>query len=297
MKGPNKFPVEALLFVVFAAVIWFVSTVVNTNISRQYNVELVAVGGALDPLFLIDSTKTTTVEIEASGLDALMLSKYKGAALEFNAADWMHSGVHGAFLLPRDIQGIVLENVGNSYTIRPSKNDTLWFQAEPYVEKLVPVHLSHLERIQLPLGWRWIHRPTLRPDSVLLRGPEHLISEWDDIEIDAPEIQMGAALSLKVDLPTMDKLIEISNLRLTLEAEADQWTDHRLLVQTVIDQEVFDVELWVSGPKNLMGEDPDALVQFHWNTIGEDHVLDVSSKSDMVHILDFQPRLKIPMHP
>ena len=146
---------EALLFIAFAFAVWLAMRISNTEVTRQINIELVAVGRAVDGFWLEDSTQELNVIIESSGLDALLMDRFDNRLIHFNSDDFLRTSQTSAYLLNLDIQTILQQEYGREYRFNWS-GDSLVFPSSEMVSKTLPVSLLSSENISIPETHRWI---------------------------------------------------------------------------------------------------------------------------------------------
>ena len=87
--------IEALLFLVFAALIWFVMTVSATTIERQYTMSFTADASIVNSYWMQDSTLTTQVTVRSQGLSVLFMRQFNGLELPFSAKNSIRSNRTG----------------------------------------------------------------------------------------------------------------------------------------------------------------------------------------------------------
>ena len=75
--------IEALLFLVFAALIWFVMTVSATTLERQYTINFTADASVVDVFWMQDSTIAALVTVQSEGQRPLYASVQWGRYIFF----------------------------------------------------------------------------------------------------------------------------------------------------------------------------------------------------------------------
>ena len=78
-----------MLFVGFAFAVWLAMRISNTEVTRQINLEVIALGGTVDGLWLEDSTQELNVIVEASGLNAVFMNRFNDRQIFFKADDFL----------------------------------------------------------------------------------------------------------------------------------------------------------------------------------------------------------------
>jgi len=279
---------EALLFIGFAFAVWLAMRISNTEVTRQINVELIAVGRAVDDIWLEDTTQELSIIIEASGLDALFMDRFDERLIPFDSDDFLRTSTKNAYLLNVDIQTILQQEYGREYRFKWS-GDSLIFPSSTLVSKTLPVALLSQENISIPEGHRWIQRPTLEPDSIKCMGPEVLLLDFQP-SITAPSI-VWAGLDKK-DLP-LDKLptyITANVNWLNISASADAWTEVEQQLNLRYQNQDYPIVLWLSGPMSTLVNTPESYVDLEWRMEDKRLRVNIRSLAPGVEVLNYEPK-------
>lgn len=279
---------EALLFIGFAFAVWLAMRISNTEVTRQINVELIAVGRAVDGLWLEDSTQELNIIIEASGLDALFMDRFDQRLIKFNSDDFLRTSKQSAFLLNLDIQTILQQEYGREYRFNWS-GDSLIFPSSALVSKTLPVTLLFPENISIPESYRWIELPTIKPDSIECVGPEALLRDFHPT-ITAPTFVWDGLDQKELPLDKLPRYISANVNWLNLFASADAWTEVEQQLNLRYQNQDYPIDLWLSGPMSTLVNSPESYVDLEWRMEDQRLRVDIRSLAPGVEVLDYEPK-------
>ncbi|MEL0026053.1 MAG: hypothetical protein VW775_03190 [Schleiferiaceae bacterium] len=279
---------EALLFIGFAFSVWLAMRISNTEVTRQINVELIAVGRAVDGIWLEDSTQELSIIIEASGLDALFMDRFDERLIPFDSDDFLRTSTKSAYLLNVDIQTILQQEYGREYRFKWS-GDSLIFPSSTLVSKTLPVALLSPENISIPEGHRWIQRPTLEPDSIECMGPEALLLDFQP-SITAPFIVWDGLDKKELPLDKLPRYITANVNWLNISASADAWTEVEQQLNLRYQNQDYPIVLWLSGPMSTLVNTPESYIDLEWRMEDQRLRVDIRSLTPGVEVLNYEPK-------
>jgi hypothetical protein len=279
---------EALLFIGFAFAVWLAMRISNTEMTRQINLELIALGGTVDGLWLEDSTSELNVIVEASGLDAVFMDRFDKRLIPFDSDDFLRTSTKSAYLLNVDIQTILQQEYGREYRFKWS-GDSLIFPSSTLVSKTLPVALLSPENISIPEGHRWIQRPTLEPDSIECLGPEALLLDFQP-SITAPSIVWDGLDKKELPLDKPPRYITANVNWLNISASADAWTEVEQQLNLRYQNQDYPIVLWLSGPMSTLVNTPESYVDLEWRMEDQRLRVDIRSLTPGVEVLNYEPK-------
>ena len=285
--------IEALLFLVFAALIWFVMTVSATTIERQYTMNFTADASVVNSYWMQDSTLTTQVTVRSQGLSALFMRQFNGLELPFSAKNSVRANRTGLFLLPDDVERILVERFGGDYDFSFSaKSDTFYFSTSALVTKSLPVNFE-VQSIKLPEGYRWISPPTISPTEIKITGPKWAIPTGS-IGLDVPQTAWKGRKRENIRLQEFGTRLTQSANKTVITAHSDLWVENRFTTAVEWDGRKHDVVVWLSGPFTMLkvGE-WEQYVNVALYAVEEGVGLDVDSKSPLVTVLSYSPKILV----
>ena len=285
--------IEALLFLVFAALIWFVMTVSATTIERQYTMNFTADASVVNSYWMQDSTLTTQVTVRSQGLSALFMRQFNGLELPFSAKNSVRANRTGLFLLPDDVERILVERFGGDYDFSFSaKSDTFYFSTSALVTKSLPINFE-VQSIKLPEGYRWISPPTISPTEIEITGPKWAIPTGS-IGLDVPQTAWKGRKRENIRLQEFGTRLTQSANKTVITAHSDLWVENRFTTALEWDRRKHDVVVWLSGPFTMLkvGE-WEQYVNVALHAVEEGVGLDVDSKSPLVTVLSYSPKILV----
>ena len=285
--------IEALLFLVFAALIWFVMTVSATTIERQYTMNFTADASVVNSYWMQDSTLTTQVTVRSQGLSALFMRQFNGLELPFSAKNSVRANRTGLFLLPDDVERILVERFGGDYDFSFSaKSDTFYFSTSALVTKSLPINFE-VQSIKLPEGYRWISPPTISPTEIEITGPKWAIPSGS-IGLDVPQTAWKGRKRENIRLQEFGTRLTQSANKTVITAHSDLWVENRFNTAVEWDGRKHDVVVWLSGPFTMLkvGE-WEQYVNVALYAVEEGVGLDVDSKSPLVTVLSYSPKILV----
>ena len=285
--------IEALLFLVFAALIWFVMTVSATTIERQYTMNFTADASVVNSYWMQDSTLTTQVTVRSQGLSALFMRQFNGLELPFSAKNSVRANRTGLFLLPDDVERILVERFGGDYDFSFSaKSDTFYFSTSALVTKSLPINFE-VQSIKLPEGYRWISPPTISHTEIEITGPKWAIPTGS-IGLDVPQTAWKGRKRENIRLQEFGTRLTQSANKTVITAHSDLWVENRFTTAVEWDGRKHDVVVWLSGPFTMLkvGE-WEQYVNVALYAVEEGVGLDVDSKSPLVTVLSYSPKILV----
>jgi len=285
--------IEALLFLVFAALIWFVMTVSATTIERQYTMNFTADASVVNSYWMQDSTLTTQVTVRSQGLSALFMRQFNGLELPFSAKNSVRANRTGLFLLPDDVERILVERFGGDYDFSFSaKSDTFYFSTSALVTKSLPINFE-VQSIKLPEGYRWISPPTISPTEIKITGPKWAIPTGS-IGLDVPQTAWKGRKRENIRLQEFGTRLTQSANKTVITAHSDLWVENTFTTAVEWDGRKHDVVVWLSGPFTMLkvGE-WEQYVNVALYAVEEGVGLDVDSKSPLVTVLSYSPKILV----
>ncbi len=285
----NKW-LEGALFVAFAFAVWFAMRVANTKVSKQINIELVAKGRGVESLrWLSDSTAEVAVTIEASGLDALFMQKFDRRNVVFTSSDFMAASSTKSYVLRPDVQAILREQFGSGYSYILNM-DTIVFPSEPMLSMKKRVVLRGAESLGKALDARWVQRPVLQNDSIVIFGPEERVRDCQPY-VQAPKMEWQGEQTLELPVLGIDRTISTDQHWMTLVGESAQWAEQKVEKTMAYQNRSVRVELWVSGPLKTLANDAfKETVALEWRIEGERLRIDPFVSNPNVVVLSYSPK-------
>lgn len=282
---------EGLFFVGMAALIWFFTSATQTEVKRHYTVALKSSEQAVEQHYLNDSIQHVTVRVAAEGLDALFISKFEEAEIAFDPGDWLRQSDRGLFLLRDDVAALMEDEFGSSYKIELRMKDTLWWESESFVSKWIHLELSSSTPPSLPLGWRWMVAPRIRPDSVLLIAPKAEFPEGQKWVLELPEREWRENSQVIVQIPVGGEHWQLARQTVYIEAQSDIWVEEELEHKLSYQGRVVPVTIWVNGPKSaLVNFDPSKDLLWTVTPLRGSAQISAQSKVTSVEIMDYRPK-------
>jgi len=285
--------IEALLFLVFAALIWFVMTVSATTIERQYTMNFTADASVIDSYWMQDSTLTTQITVRSQGLSALFMRQFNGLELTFSAKNSIRANRIGLFILPVDIDRILVERFGGDYDFSFSaQSDTFYFSTTALITKSLPIQFL-TQSVKLPDGYRWISPPTISPTEIEITGPEWAIPAGS-IGLDVPQTEWKGRKRENVRLQEFGTRLTQSANKAVIAAHSDLWVEDRFTTEVEWDGRKHDVQVWLSGPFTLLKpKEWRQYVNVALHAVEDGVGLDVDSKSPLVTVLSYSPKILV----
>ena len=290
---PHHIRIAALLSLVFAALLWFVMTVSATTIERQYTMNFTADASVVNSYWMQDSTLTTQVTVRSQGLSALFMRQFNGLELPFSAKNSVRANRTGLFLLPDDVERILVERFGGDYDFSFSaKSDTFYFSTSALVTKSLPINFE-VQSIKLPEGYRWISPPTISPTEIEITGPKWAIPTGS-IGLDVPQTAWKGRKRENIRLQEFGTRLTQSANKTVITAHSDLWVENRFTTAVEWDGRKHDVVVWLSGPFTMLkvGE-WEQYVNVALYAVEEGVGLDVDSKSPLVTVLSYSPKILV----
>ena len=285
--------IEALLFLVFAALIWFVMTVSATTLERQYTINFTADASVVDAFWMQDSTIATLVTVQSKGLSALFMRQFNGVDISFSANNALRANSKGLFMLPTDLSRILTERFGGDYNFSfSSQADTFYFSTSALVTRSVPLSFE-TENIQLPEGYRWITPPSIVPAEIQITGPEWAIPD-DPLVIDLPESEWKGRIRETSSLRELGRQLTQSVNKVVITAQSDLWVEDRFATQVTWEGHTHEVQIWLSGPFTFLKPTKwEANLNVALHAVEEGVGLDVDSENPHVTVLSYSPKILV----
>lgn len=285
--------IEALLFLAFAALIWFVMTVSATTVERQYTMNFTSDASVVDMFWMQDSTINTQVTVRSKGLSALFMRQFNGLEVPFSANNTIRANPKGLYALPEDLERILFERFGSDYEFNFTvKSDTFYFPSASLVTQSIPLRFDE-QSLRLPEGYRWISQPAINPVDVEITGPEWAIPSGP-ITLELPQMEWKELLREHIPLPELGPLLTQSSNKVVLTAQADIWVEEHFTAEVKWEGRTHTIELWLSGPFTYLRRGEwEKHVSIALHAVEEGVGLDIDSRNSLVTVLSYAPKILV----
>ena len=231
------------------AITWLLITI--STAERSLNVELTvsAPSSIVNNSVLDDTAKFVTKK--QSSINALRLSSLDDYTVIVDASKFKVADTTIARIQFNDVVS-ELTKVFDPSISYSSAVSFLEFSCTPLVTKKKPLHFENKEHIKLPKGFQWIEEPHLSQDSIEVSGSAVAVASAN-LQVIAPDMiwKGGAAESAMIrGLHSQLRANHVNEI--LIEGNSELWIERRYRESLVISQKIYDIEIWVSGPKDFL---------------------------------------------
>lgn len=245
------FPKEFILILGLTAITWLLITI--STAERSLNVELTvsAPSSIVNNSVLDDTAKVVTMEAKAVGINALRLSSLDDYTVIVDASKFKVADTTIARIKFKDVVSELTKVFDPSISYSAAVS-FLEFPCTPLVTKKKPLHFENKDHIKLPKGFQWIEEPHLSQDSIEVSGSAVAVASAN-LKVIAPDMiwKGGAAESAMIQgLHSQLRANHVNDI--LIEGNSELWIERRYRESLVISQKIYDIEIWVSGPKDFL---------------------------------------------
>jgi YbbR domain-containing protein len=217
-----------VFFLILTSIIWLLIELSKTYTSSAiFKVEYKNLPS--DKLLQIKPVSKIDVAIKAPGFN-LLKYKVKQQKLSFDLSN-LAKNKNSYFLLPNtQLSSLNTQLTGETELLRVLK-DTIFIEVGKNITKKIPVN-PKIE-IQFKLGYNFIKKLKVSPDSILISGPEKFIDSIKEISTDIlkmNEVYESIDEELSLVLPKKAKNVTLSINKIKIKGEVDKFTEGRFVV-------------------------------------------------------------------
>ncbi len=138
------------------------------------------------------------------------------------------------FLLPEEQISSIMHQFPSNLELVYRNPDSIFFDLSRKIEKKIPVILK--DSLSLAPSFQFKGKALISPDSILISGPESLVSEIDEIETEVllkENIRENNTESVRLKPLNIDK-VEMSESKVNVSLSVEQFTQNTIEVPIII---------------------------------------------------------------
>lgn len=212
-----------LFFLVLTAIIWLLVELSKTYTSvAKFNVKFKNIPENL--LLQNNTTRTVDIELKAPGFSLL---KYKTLNRNLNLSlSNLIKNKKGYYILTNNQKALLTNQLSGEVEVLNVQQDTIYIDLGLNISKKVPVNV--LLDLQFKLGYNLIDTYKIKPDSVLVKGPQKFIDSIQEIATETKlikEVSKNVNIELKLKIPSKNSNVNISTNKVKVSAAVDKFTE------------------------------------------------------------------------
>lgn len=228
-----------VFFLVLTSIMWllmeFSKTYTNTTVFKLEYKNLPA-----DKLLQIKPLEKVEVAVKSTGFN-LLKSKFKQQKLKLDLAN-LSRKKGSYYILPNEqLTSLNTQLPGETELLRILK-DTIFIETGNNISKKVPI-VPKIE-ILFKLGYNFIEKLNIVPDSVVISGPEKYIDSIKEISttvLKLNDVYETVDQDLSLVLPKNIKNVKLSFDKIKIKGEVDKFTEGRFVIPVT----------FINEPENL----------------------------------------------
>jgi hypothetical protein len=242
---------EFLSFLALTSVIWALISVSKAERSTTVVIYANSPSSIIEDQFITDTSIALNVEVSASGINALRLQEVdkESVVLEASAFNLKSEGLLG--VQSAEVIAQLNSRYRGVYSFSTAKVEIL-FPCEELERMKLPITIEGLQNIRLPKDYKWLHTISLDPDSIEVVGSPEAVFRAR-LHVNLPDFLWEGNHVLDLSVEGLgSSLTSISEERIEVRGASALWIEKKFEVPLVLGNQIVEVKVWVSGPKNAL---------------------------------------------
>ncbi|MDV7188116.1 CdaR family protein [Lutibacter sp. TH_r2] len=221
-----------LFFLVLTAIIWLLVELSKTYTSEaKFNVKYKNIPENLllqnKPISIVD------IQLKAPGFSLL---KYKTLNRDINLSlANLSKNKKGYYILTNNQKAFITKQLSSNVEVIKVQEDTIYIDLGANISKKVPVNV--LLDLEFKMGYNLINSYQVKPDSVLIKGPQKYIDSIQEIATEVKaikEVSENVNTELKLQLPAKQTNVKATVNKVKIISKVDKFTEGKFKIPVAI---------------------------------------------------------------
>ena len=242
MRKNKKISKSFIGFLVASILIWLLIT-----LSKDYTTTLTFpvnyINIPQDKLLQKEPTKEIDVIVKSSGFNILS-SRFSSKSINLNASNLNRKSSSSYYFLTKNQINTVQKQLHSGVQLQQITLDTIYLEIGSLISKKVPLK-PNLE-IKYHIGYDILESVVIKPDSILISGPEAQIEKIENINLELlklEDVKSDFSEKVKIILPENTNSIKVNLDFTTISGKVEKFTEGTFELPFTIKNLPEDVEL------------------------------------------------------
>ena len=224
MENNTKISKSFIVFLITAVVIWFLITLSKVyTISISFPVKYSAL--SQDKILQNEPLKEIDILVKSTGFNILS-TRFLNQGIELNAGNLNKKSTFSYYFLIKNQKNKIQRQLRSGIEIQEISLDTIYLELGSLISKKVPL-IPNLE-IDYHIGYDLLDAEVIRPDSILISGPEAYVDQIDEIHLELlklDDVKSDFSQKVKILRPENSNNLKVASEFATISGRVEKFTE------------------------------------------------------------------------
>ena len=224
MENNTKISKSFIVFLITAVVIWFLITLSKVyTISISFPVKYSDL--SQDKILQNEPLKEIDILVKSTGFNILS-TRFLNQSIELNAGNLNKKSTFSYYFLIKNQKNKIQRQLRSGIEIQEISLDTIYLQLGSLISKKVPL-IPNLE-IDYHIGYDLLDAEVIRPDSILISGPEAYVDQIDKIHLELlklDDVKSDFSQKVKILRPENSNNLKVASEFATISGRVEKFTE------------------------------------------------------------------------
>ena len=224
MENNTKISKSFIVFLITAVVIWFLITLSKVyTISISFPVKYSDL--SQDKILQNEPLKEIDILVKSTGFNILS-TRFLNQSIELNAGNLNKKSTFSYYFLIKNQKNKIQRQLRSGIEIQEISLDTIYLELGSLISKKVPL-IPNLE-IDYHIGYDLLDAEVIRPDSILISGPEAYVDKIDKIHLELlklDDVKSDFSQKVKILRPENSNNLKVASEFATISGRVEKFTE------------------------------------------------------------------------
>lgn len=224
MENNTKISKSFIVFLITAVVIWFLITLSKVyTISISFPVKYSDL--SQDKILQNEPLKEIDILVKSTGFNILS-TRFLNQSIELNAGNLNKKSTFSYYFLIKNQKNKIQRQLRSGIEIQEISLDTIYLELGSLISKKVPL-IPNLE-IDYHIGYDLLDAEVIRPDSILISGPEAYVDQIDEINLELlklDDVKSDFSQKVKILRPENSNNLKVASEFATISGRVEKFTE------------------------------------------------------------------------
>ena len=224
MENNTKISKSFIVFLITAVVIWFLITLSKVyTISISFPVKYSEL--SQDKILQNEPLKEIDILVKSTGFNILS-TRFLNQTIELNAGNLNKKSTFSYYFLIKNQKNKIQRQLRSGIEIQEISLDTIYLELGSLISKKVPL-IPNLE-IDYHIGYDLLDAEVIRPDSILISGPEAYVDQIDKIHLELlklDDVKSDFSQKVKILRPENSNNLKVASEFATISGRVEKFTE------------------------------------------------------------------------
>ncbi len=224
MENNTKISKSFIVFLITAVVIWFLITLSKVyTISISFPVKYSDL--SQDKILQNEPLKEIDILVKSTGFNILS-TRFLNQSIELNAGNLNKKSTFSYYFLIKNQKNKIQRQLRSGIEIQEISLDTIYLELGSLISKKVPL-IPNLE-IDYHIGYDLLDAEVIRPDSILISGPEAYVDQIDKIHLELlklDDVKSDFSQKVKILRPENSNNLKVASEFATISGRVEKFTE------------------------------------------------------------------------